>query len=119
MAEEERDNGRAIESLYEQIETFISAVPVFYEFTTDGFQDIVHGISRVFGRKMHKGIILRRQKDSFRADISLSLLGDAPVLKTAEMLQTHIADMIKPYAGNLPVIVNIAVTDLVENRGEK
>lgn len=115
MAGEERINGWEVEELYRQIENVISVSPAFFEFTTDEFSGIVHGISRVFGRRPHKGIIVRKEKDRFRADISLSLVSGGSILDRATDWQARIAEIIRPYAGTLPVVVNIAITDLVEN----
>ncbi|MDY6083841.1 MAG: hypothetical protein SPI25_01070 [Dialister sp.] len=115
MTDEGRINGWEVEDLYRQIEEAISASPAFFEFTTNEFSDIVHGISRVFGRRPHKGIVLRREKGRFRADISLSVFAGNPVLETVTHWQNLVAEIIRPYAGELPVAVNIAVTGLVEN----
>ena len=57
------------EELYLKIEETILAIPEVKGFTSEGLQHIVKGITSAFGKKVHKGILIRHDKNGMTINI--------------------------------------------------
>lgn len=104
----------ADEDVYRAIYRVVSASPDVVELTSDGFQAIVTGISSALGKKMHKGIYLKRNKNGIQVIISVALTYGISIPEAAFKLQCEVQNALAENISDPILGVDIVVTKIIK-----
>ena len=103
------------EEIYEKIEQAVLQVPEVSHFTSDGFQEMLNGISQAFGFGRHKGILLRKsRKNGIKVDLSLALHHGCRVVETARYIQMLIRNLLLSVTDGPVYGIDVTITDIVD-----
>lgn len=103
------------EELYLKIEETILVIPEVKGFTSEGLQNIVKGITSAFGKKVHKGILIRHDKNGMTINIFISLIYGCHVHEVGYLVQKQVQREILLLTDEPVLSVDVAVTE-VESR---
>lgn len=113
MTEEFR-NAISDEDIYLKIEEAVLSIPEVKGFTSDGLQNIVHGITSAFGKKAHKGILIRHTKDGIIVNIFVSLIYGCNVHEIGCRIQEHVNYSVLTLTNEPILSVDVSVTAVVK-----
>lgn len=102
------------EELYLKIEETILAIPEVKGFTSEGLQHIVKGITSAFGKKVHKGILIRHDKNGMTINIFISLIYGCHVHEVGYLAQKQVQREILLLTDEPVLSVDVAVTEVIK-----
>lgn len=102
------------EELYLKIEETILALPEVKGFTSEGLQNIVKGITSAFGKKAHKGILIRHDKNGMTINIFISLIYGCHVHEVGYLVQKQVQREILLLTDEPVLSVHVAVTEVIK-----
>ena len=102
------------EELYLKIEETILVIPEVKGFTSEGLQNIVKGITSAFGKKVHKGILIRHDKNGMTINIFISLIYGCHVHEVGYLVQKHVQREILLLTDEPVLSVDVAVTEVIK-----
>ena len=102
------------EELYLKIEETILAIPEVKGFTSEGLQNIVKGITSAFGKKVHKGILIRHDKNGMNINIFISLIYGCHVHEVGYLVQKQVQREILLLTDEPVLSVHVAVTEVIK-----
>ena len=102
------------EELYLKIEETILAIPEVKGFTSEGLQNIVKGITSAFGKKAHKGILIRHDKNGMTINIFISLIYGCHVHEVGYLVQKQVQREILLLTDEPVLSVDVAVTEVIK-----
>lgn len=102
-----------IDEVYASLENEITNISGVYEFTSGGFQNIVQGISKVFGKKMRKGLLIHYKKDKIEVNVSISVKVGFKLCDLACEIQKCIKSVLKNNYSNNIGNINVTITEIV------
>ena len=102
------------EELYLKIEETILVIPEVKGFTSEGLQNIVKGITSAFGKKMHKGILIRHDKNGMTINIFISLIYGCHVHEVGYLVQKQVQREILLLTDEPVLSVDVAVTEVIK-----
>lgn len=114
MGNEKKLQEAYIDKIYESLKKEILEVDGVVEFTSGGFQNIVQGISKVLGRKMHKGMLIHDKKDMIEINVSISVKYGVKIHEVACEVQKKIKNILLRQDINKIESINVTVTELVK-----
>lgn len=105
------------EEVYEKIEKAVLAIPEVSHFTSDGFQDMISGLSQAFGFHGHRGLLVRRsRKKGIKVDMSLALYKGCRVIETARYVQLVIRNLLLSLTDETIYGIDVTITDVVSGK---
>lgn len=102
------------EELYLKIEEVVLAIPEVKEFTSEGIQNIVQGITSAFGKKVHKGVLIRHNKNGMIINVFISLIYGCHVHEVGYLVQEQVQRKILPLTDEPVLSVDVVVTEVVK-----
>jgi len=102
------------EELYLKIEETILVIPEVKGFTSEGLQNIVKGITSAFGKKVHKGILIRHDKNGMTINIFISLIYGCHVHEVGYLVQKQVQREILLLTDEPVLSVDVAVTEVIK-----
>ena len=102
------------EELYLKIEETNLAIPEVKGFTSEGLQHIVKGITSAFGKKAHKGILIRHDKNGMTINIFISLIYGCHVHEVGYLVQKQVQREILLLTDEPVLSVDVAVTEVIK-----
>ena len=102
------------EELYLKIEETILVIPEVKGFTSEGLQNIVKGITSAFGKKVHKGILIRHDKNGMNINIFISLIYGCHVHEVGYLVQKQVQREILLLTDEPVLSVDVAVTEVIK-----
>ena len=101
------------EELYLKIEETILVIPGVKGFTSEGLH-IVKGITSAFGKKVHKGILIRHDKNGMTINIFISLIYGCHVHEVGYLVQKQVQREILLLTDEPVLSVDVAVTEVIK-----
>ena len=83
-------------------------------FTSEGLQNIVKGITSAFGKKVHKGILIRHDKNGMTINIFISLIYGCHVHEVGYLVQKQVQREILLLTDEPVLSVDVAVTEVIK-----
>lgn len=110
---EESHAGFSEEDIYDKIEETVLSIPEVSSLTTDGLQNIVQGITSAFGKKVHRGILIRHNKARIEINIFVSLVYGCKISEIGHAIQRKVSEQISSLLDDTELDVNVIITDII------
>lgn len=109
------DKSFAIEqNMYRIINRVLSEIPEVVESTSEGFQSFMTDISSALGRKVYKGIYLKKNKSGIFVIVSVSIIYGVSVPDVAEKIQHMVKAALESEISDSVLGVDVVITKIIK-----